>query len=296
MSNLFSKTGTGRPTSLKQALEIDDGAKDFRLTVASILGSFVPKEILDDVEELALAMDADLLEMGIEDLVNYGKEAIDNANLEAPQAANAFADVANVFVVQLIDRASEYVDDKDDSASLSALDQLAKFMDDVGRVFAQLTPGVKCDPIKYNGKTKKGKLENLYAKYFKSTLTMNSILGSFTGASLENDEKNSAINRGEKLGKIVYLFDIQESKRNSIEQKATRDMMMGMTKDLVTGGGDLSKLLGGLGDNGNLSEEDAAKALSEMLGGSQMPNMPDMSDMNPEEAAGLMKESMSQVG
>lgn len=126
--------------------------------------------------------------------------------------------------------------------SLSSIDPCSK-----------TTPNAQIEPIQYNGKANKGKLENLYYYYAKSATDMKSVMGLFgelggnqvdTGTDGDTaDPVASAADKTDRLGKIQFLFNIKEGKRSSIEQRITREVMMDMTKEFSAGGGDMSKMM-----------------------------------------------------
>ena len=177
------------------------------------------------------------------------------AGLADQEATDAFAEVVNCMIAAIVDRAIETLD-MEDAVTVEALDKMVSFMDGAGGIFAQVANGCKPkEAVVYNGNAKKGKLENLYYKYAKSSMSLKNILSglstedsSSTSSDVADNEKNafqSAESKMARLQQVTQVLAIKESKKESLDMKIMREMVMSMTKG--EGLGDLSGLLGALG-------------------------------------------------
>jgi hypothetical protein len=319
LDRIFSKPGGGRPTEMNTALRSpDDPSHDYRVLVASALSSYVPASSGGVFSGTVRSEDAD---GGSAALLQSREEC----GLTEQDAANAFAEVANAMLVTVIDRAVGTLakskgSDEENKATLDALEDVADFIGGAGSIFVQTVPGAVIEPVVYNGKAKKGDLENLYLAYMRESMSLDSILSvaglagqqgkdQEQGQDVEEAAKkaqDSAADKLERLGKLQVVFNIKEAKRSSLEQKAMREMFMNMAKGEGGGGGlgDLKGMFdalqgGGSGD-GKMPDMDALNA---MLGGGAgggagggMPGgMPDIGNMDPAEVQAMSNDAISAV-
>ena len=158
-------------------------------------------------------------------------------------------------------------------ASVQALDDVSDFIRGAGAIFSQTTPSAKIEPIQYNGRYKKGKLETLYYRYAKSASCMSDMsdfisiaenlvpaedpssaeapaTGERKGegegdeeaaakaaeAALNNVQQSSE-DKADRLSKIQFLFGIKQGKRAQIESRIQREQMMQLLSGAVGAGG-----------------------------------------------------------
>ena len=186
------------------------------------------------------------------DLVLKAKSA---ASLTDQEATDAYAEVVNCMIAAIVDRAVDTLD-MDDSATIESLDKLVSFMEGAGSIFVQIANGCKPkEAVVYNGNAKKGKLENLYYKYAKSSMSLKNILSGLStdetspstdSAQNQEDALQSAEAKMARLQQVTQILAIKEGKKESLDMKIMREMVMSMTKG--EGLGDLSGLLGALGN------------------------------------------------
>ena len=295
---IFSKPGAGRITDINQVLRIDDAAQDMRLLIANTLKSYVNADLFDFDESpysKADANDDDSRAL----LVSNTMTEID---INEQDTANAFADVASAMLVTLTDKASELYEARDNDELLLALDDIAEFVRGAGSMFSKTTPTAVIEPVLYNGKAKSGKLENLYQEYLKSTMNLDSFMGALGGDAEQSDdqdqeEKAKQIEyRSNGLIRIQQVFSIKEGKRNSIEQKVTKDLLMNMVKGEGGGLGNIGDMMSALTGKGggDLGDFDMA-ALMKSMGGGEGGVPPDMANMSPEEMEALSSDATSSI-
>jgi len=293
---IFSKPGAGRITDINQVLRIDDAAQDMRLLIANSLKPYVSADLFDFEESPYSKDDAN----DDDSRASLVSNSMADFGLSSQETANAFADVASAMLVTLTDTASDLYDAKKNDALLLALDDIAEFVRGAGSMFSKTTPDAVIEPVLYNGKAKSSKLENLYLEYLKSTMSVDSFMGILGGESEEPDkdieEKSKKLEyRSNGLIRIQQVFSIKEGKRNSLEQKVTKDILMNMVKG--EGGlgniGDMMSALTGKGGNGGLGGDFDMDALMKSMGGEDMP--PDIDNMSPEELAAMSTDAMSSI-
>ena len=244
LSRIFSKPGGGRPTDLAVALKAEDErSASFRSTVASALSSYVPADIFADYG-LGAAIDRESSE---EKKASELKAELEGSGLAEQEAADAFAEVANAMLTSMTDRAAAALKNKDEEQTLVCLDDLADFIGGAGAVFTATVPGAQIEPVVYNGKTKKGQVENLYLEYLKATMSlegMMGMMGGMMGQSGDNDspedkagvdpeaaaKAEKAAERESKIGRLQQAFAIKEKKRANLESKVMKDLFMNMAK------------------------------------------------------------------
>jgi hypothetical protein len=234
-------------------------------------------------------------------------EELSFSGLSEQEAALEFSDVTNAMMVALVDRAADTADNKDESASIIALDQLALFMLKTGNLFIKALPqGIKdLKPIQYNGKAKKSKLETLYCRFMKAGMNIEDKLSSLLKDSEPTVESpviegvaKPAVDRADSILKIQFLFDIKEPKRSSLEQKLVRDLIMNTSKDAIGGGGGLSGIMNSLTGKGSTSSDFSEAAMEEMLkgvGSGDFGDIPDFKNMKPEELSAMSKDALQAV-
>lgn len=322
LDRLFQKPGGGRPTDLAKALAASDtGAQEFRGMVANALAAYVPGDLFPS---LAVASEA-LRDGGETAQAEALRAAKDDSGLGEQDAAAAFAEVANAMLVIMVDNAVSTLgsastsDDGKPSPTVSALEEVADFIAGAGSVYLQTVPGAVIDPVVYNGRAKKGDLETLYLAYLRDTMSLDSILGAAAGEGAGSEGEGEAVDSGdggngkpsvedkaERLGKLQVVFSIKEGKRSSLEQKAMREMFMGMAKGEGGGGmGDLGGMFEALQGKAGPGGAPDMKALEEMMAGAGMPGgagggggypgMPDLDKMDPAEAQAMSAEALKSV-
>ena len=298
---IFSKPGAGRITDINQVLRIDDAAQDMRLLIANALKPYVNADLFDFEDSPYNKADAN----DDDSRASLVSNTMAEFGLSSQETANAFADVASAMLVTLTDTAGDLYDAKKNDDLLLALDDIAEFVRGAGSMFSKTTPDAVIEPVLYNGKAKSGKLENLYLEYLKSTMSVDSFMGMLGGESEQSDkdleEKSKKLEyRSNGLIRIQQVFSIKEGKRNSLEQKVTKDILMNMVKG--EGGlgniGDMMSALtgkagdGGLGGLGGLGGDFDMDAMMKSMGDE---GMPDVDNMSPEEMAALSTDAMSSI-
>ena len=314
LSRIFSKPGGGRPTDLGVALkEEDEASASFRNTVASALGSYVPEEIFHDwdlsVIDRSYSEEKKAAEL---------KDELETSGMEEQEAADAFAEVANAMLATMTDRAAAALKEKDTEKTLEYLDDLADFVGGAGAVFSATVPGAVIEPVQYNGKTRKGQIENLYLEYLKSTMSLESLMGMMGGLMGGGEEgivdataadpakvaaAEKATEREGKIGRLQQAFAIKEKKKANLESKVMKDLFMNMAKGgegMPNLGGLMEGLMGGSGGDPAAMEE----MLKSMGGEGGMPDfsnlpdfegMPDMGNMSEEEVQAMSKDAVGAV-
>jgi len=322
LDRIFQKPGGGRPTELKVALSADlQTSRDFRAKVATALAHYVPESLFPELVDGGTWASENISRDGGEEAQAAAlRAARDDSGLSEQEAADAFAEVANAMLCSVVDSASAVLsssqsskNDNDDKAVLSALDVVADFVIGAGAVYGQTVPGAVIEPVQYNGKTKRGNIETLYYKYSKACMSLGGLLAASglapqaptpDGDGVTGTKEMSPEERQDRLGRLQTVFAIKEGKRNSLEQKAMKEVFMNMAKgEPGAGGGDLAAMMEALGGGGGKggAAGDMMGALSGMMGGGggggagaggAFDGMPDMS---PEEAAMMSAEAVKAV-
>jgi hypothetical protein len=185
------------------------------------------------------------------DLVSKAKLA---ASLSDQEATDAFAEVVNCLIIAIVDRAVETLGEQDESISVSSLDSVIEFMNNAIQYFDSVSNGCKpSEAVVYNGDAKKGKLEDLYFRYAKSAMSISNMvsnlkLGLNNETSTEEDPSDTLKSAEDKMNNLQFLtqiFAIKQGKKEQLDLKVMREMMMSMTKG--EGLEDLSGILGALG-------------------------------------------------
>jgi len=309
LSRIFAKPGAGRTTNLSDALApagTDSASQNFRYLVGSALKSYVQNSEafeswgLDDVP-------ADASE---EKKTALLKGALGESGLSEQEAADAFAEVASAMLVQLTDESVEASKgkkgDETDKNTLAKLDALAEFVGGAGAVFSSTVPNAIIEPVQYNGKARKGLLEDLYLRYCKAGMSLEGLMASMGmgGGAQEGEEgadeaakdAQTAAALSEQrvtgLPRLQQVFAIKEGKRSGLEQKAMRDMLANMAKG-EGGMGDLGGMMEAMSKGGGMPGMEGMPDLSGMPG---MEGMPEgMPDMSPEEMAAMSKDALKEV-
>eukprot|EP01040_Poterioochromonas_malhamensis_P014296 gene14296-15808_t len=325
LTRLFQKPGGGRPSDLRSALlrEKDD-TTSLRLIIGRGLMQYVSPElgrrIAKDFPALTENFPPESNDVVLQEVVSVAEEL----GLAAADTAEIFAEVTNAFVVQLVDRAVSALDGADsdndsdevDGETVAArqrervvrrLDELTNFMNDVTPLFLAVVKNTaSVEPLQYNGKASRQRLEQLFELYLKEAqgLAKQSFSFPLMGDQTAEDDasKPSAeelerlINeRNDRLAKVQFLLAIKENKRTSLEQKLMKEEIAAMSKSFgglggeggsgsSGGGGGLGDLLGGLGGLGG------GKGGFPGLGEKEMKEMNElMKNIKPEQLEEAMK-------
>jgi len=222
--NLFKKKNEkARPNNLADALLIAGPTEEFRIISSQILSKMAPETAFPDIK----GGETDSREEAIEKLL----EAKAEAQLTDNTAAEEFACIVNAMIVQLVDDASETLKG-DDLSSVTALDAVINFMDSCSSVFEAIAENPTIKPVRYNGETAKGKLENLYARY----------AFHYMGKPSEDADKLG------RLDRLQDLFNIPNSKAEKVSQQVMTKLM----QKVAAGEMDLKDL--GFGDSEGVME------------------------------------------
>ena len=194
LGRIFLKPGGGRPTSLEDALAASEETADYRRIVARALLKYAPEDCLPSLDLAPLDEGADAQE-----LISSARES---SQLTKEEGAENFASVASSMMVGLVDHVVELSETKRTSKEeieksvVEAIDQVAVFINATGELFGKLYAGITIDPVVYNGKAKRGKLENIYYIYAKSSMNVASILSQADGSG------DQLPDRVDNLGKV----------------------------------------------------------------------------------------------
>jgi hypothetical protein len=314
LGRMFRKSGEGRPTDLSSVLLTEGEPEErqlFKAAVARALLSYVPPDLNP---ELRSELGGNISIEDAKELLLRAKLA---AELDAQSAAESFADVANCVIVALIDRATTVTGKGQDAEDerVVALDVVVSTMNLMGELFECIASGAQIEPIVYNGKTRKGKIEDLYYTYAKTAMSLSGMLSAMgmggVDTSKQSDSDNSDTNdnkidseeRMKRLGQLQVVFSIRDKKKIDLENKIMRNMMMNMMKgdtdinlenllgglgEGLGGDGDISKLLEGLGGDMSNIDLDALKDMD-------MSDMGLSDNMSPEEMAKMSADAMGAV-
>lgn len=267
-ANIFKKAGGDRPLDLESALRTNDPSYGFKVTVVGNLMNYLPNNLIPAWKRYA----SDSTASTEEDQMQIVSASMEECALSVQDAANAFADIANAMLATLVDRAIITVDDNDkDDATLEAIDAIGDFVNGAGSLFSKCLSSAAIDPVIYNGKAKKSKVENLYYKYLKSTMSIANLLKSIPGVNGDNEEDNTpneesiiSEKRLEKIGLIQQVLGIKENKRSSIEQRVMREAFMNMASGSQDGSNDgILGNLKGLFDSQGKDMNDFKKMIEE---------------------------------
>lgn len=271
LTRLFQKPGGGRPSDLRSALlrEKDD-TTSLRLIIGRGLMQYVSPELGRRIAKDFPALTENFPPESNDVVLQEVEAVAEELGLAAADTAEIFAEVTNAFVVQLVDRAVSALDDSDndsdevDSEALAArqrervvrrLDELTDFMNDVTPLFLAVVKNTaSVDPLQYNGKASRQRLEQLFELYLREAqgLAKQSFSFPLMGDQTTEDDvsKPSAeelerlINeRNDRLAKVQFLLAIKENKRTSLEQKLMKEEIAAM-----------SKSFGGLGEGDERNE------------------------------------------
>ena len=303
---IFQKRSTSRPTDLGELMRVEDASSTFRAATATVLTAYLPESLglFTDVQPggiMSHSVDRETLYSGDEKRISILVTLKDEVGLESKQAADAFADVTNAMLVTLTDKCVDSLDKKGKSAeeilslTTAALDTLTDFAISAASLFGQVLPGVIIEDggIKYNGKAQRGKLETLFFNSMKGGMDMSAFAGLVNEGEEVGDKEEADLEaaasleqkRTGRLQCLQHIFSISEGKRGSLEQKAMKDMIMGMMGgEGGAGMGDLAGMLGNMG------------GMPGMPGGGMGGNgkgMPDMDDAAFEE---MMKQARQEAG
>ena len=104
-----------------------------------------------------------------------------------------------------------------------ACDDVISFMTNAGGYFSKVATGAKIEPVEYNGKVKKGKIENLFSRYAKECISIQSLLGQFgmggtpapaaggDGTAADDSAANAAAAAAEADAKMAKLDLVRNS-------------------------------------------------------------------------------------
>lgn len=308
-NRLFPKQGAGRPTTLHAALAMEDTAAEFRRSIAYTL---LP--CLSDVNK-------DLFASDLNDEDSTGSISVEvlaqdwvEAGLTQTMAAEAFADVASSMLVVLVDQAISQLglpapptptpsptSQTDNTTTttppppppvISTLDEVIGLAGLAGELFPQVVgpSATLSSPVQYNGAAKRGKVEDLFYEYYKTSMSDISAL-LMSGSSSGSDDDNSL-----KIQKLQVVLGIKEAKRNALEQKAMKDL-------LLSGGGngglgDLSGMFEALSGGAKGNSKEMAEQLKSVMGsvsGSGIDSLEDLDKMSPDELADMSKSAVDSV-
>lgn len=312
---IFKKGGTSRPTDLGEVISMDDTASSFRAATATTLTVYLPQglDLFADVQlggVLAYSAVDDSMFDSEEKRVSLLSSVM--KDLTSKEAADAFADVTNAMLVSLTDRCVDLLDKRGKTseevelATVSALDLLTEFAISAASLFGRVLPGVIIEDggIKYNGKAQKGKLETLFSNYLKTGMDMGPMKNLISDQTDDEDaESTDAVADAEKrqgrMSCLQHVFSISEGKRSSLEQKAMKDMIMGMMGGDGAAMGDLAGMLGNMGGMGGPGAKGGPQmdeaAFDEMMKKAQKDAGGGDKDMDPAEMAKMLNESLVQM-
>jgi hypothetical protein len=127
------------------------------------------------------------------------------AGLSKESAAEGFAVVASAMSVSIMDHLVGLTDDKKlpkeemEKRVVELLDQTSVFIGATGELFGQLFSGVSVEPVVYNGRSKRNKLEQVFAIYTKASMDIAAILSQAGG---QQGDTGSRDMRMDGLGKV----------------------------------------------------------------------------------------------
>ena len=321
---IFQKRSTSRPTDLGELMRVEDASSNFRAATATVLTAYLPENLglFLDVQPggiMSHSVDRETLYSGDEKRISILATLKEELGLESKQAADAFADVTNAMLVTLTDKCVDSLDKKGKSAeeilslTTAAVDTLTDFAISAASLFGQVLPGVIIEDggIKYNGKAQRGKLETLFFNSMKGGMDMSAFAGLVNegeeGDKEEADMEAAASLEQKRTGRLQclqHIFSISEGKRGSLEQKAMKDMIMGMMGgEGGAGMGDLAGMLGnmggmpggGMGGNGKGMPDMDDAAFEEMMKQARQETGNGDGDMDASEMANVLNESLGQM-
>lgn len=286
---IFGQKGEGRPKTLTEALAITDEASKFRVSVAMLLSAYVPADLWEEVFQ------EDVPRTAVMSAEELGRSWLGTGRLSQPEAAEAFAGVSNAILVQLVDRAISLLGSAPsapDSNSTSPLDEAMNVVIGVASGAGQAFPLVcgadatLSTPVQYNGNAKKGKVEDLYLVAVKDGMqgTLGALIGGNGPSGTQEEKEDPTI----KLDKLQQVLGIKQNRRDALEQRALREMVMSGMGGGGGGVGDLNGLFDALGGGKGLG--DIMGAMGEAAGGGIPGGIPgpdgaNMGDLSPEQLA-----------
>jgi hypothetical protein len=197
LDRIFQKPGGGRPTSLDDALSAAGSDLVYKQLVARALLRFAPG-VYTDFNLSPLEPE--------DDVTQVISSARESSGMSMQEAAESFASIASAIMVGIVDSVVELSDDrklkKEDMEKqvIASLDETARFIKATGELFGMLYTGISIEPVIYNGRVKRGKLENVYYIYAKASMNVADIL------SQANGEASSGADRMEDLGRVSDLM------------------------------------------------------------------------------------------
>ena len=324
---IFQKRSTSRPTDLGELMRVEDASSTFRAATATVLTAYLPESLglFPDMQPggiMSHSVDRETLYSGDDKRISILATLKDELGLESKEAADAFADVTNAMLVTLTDKCVDTLDKKgkspEETLSLTtaAVDTLTDFAISAASLFGQILPGVIIEDggIKYNGKAQRGKLETLFFNSMKGGMDMSAFAGLVSegeeGEKEEPDLEAAALLEQKRTGRLQclqHIFSISEGKRGSLEQKAMKDMIMGMMGgEGGAGMGDLAGMLGnmggmpgmpggGMGGGGKGMPDMDDAAFEEMMKQARQEAGDTNGDMDASEMANVLNESLGQM-
>ena len=202
LDRIFGKAGGGRPTSVVDALAGASGEElEFRRKCVQALLRFAPPGSVAD--NLKLEIGPFSPEDDAAAIISAARE---KAGLAPEAAAEGFAALASAMMVAIVDNVVALVEDKKaskedrEAAVVAALDETSTFIRATGELFGILFAGISVEPVVYNGRSKKGRLEDAYYIYAKTSMNVADILQQATsksedGAASENDIRMQNLGR-----------------------------------------------------------------------------------------------------
>ena len=198
LSRIFQKPGGGRPASLDAVLEAAQAEeRAYKQLVVRALLRYSPAS---SFARLGLAPLED------EDVVEALTAARAAAGLDDSAAAEGFAGTASAMLVDIVDRVVRVLDEGSKSknsteaaaAVVAALDETVVFIKATGDLFGRMYAGVVVEPVVYNGRAKRGRLEDAYLLYCKAAMNVADMLAQAAG---EAEAAGDA--RMEDLGRVL---------------------------------------------------------------------------------------------
>jgi hypothetical protein len=286
----------GRSTDMVEVLDAEGVSeqRQYRKSVAKTLCSGLPSSLFPELRRSSSE------NVDIDSAVKLVKDEMDNLEIEAQSAADAFAAVTSCMVVSMVDRCVDALDAAGDDAAVDALDDLMGLIGNAASIFKATVTDCTVEPVVYNGKVRKKKIESLYLAYSKKAMDLGGLLGSLTGGEGADGEAGAgagAVDRSQNLGQMQQVLGISDNRRASLDQQIMRKMIMGMAKG--EGELDLSGMLGALGGGDDGAMPDMSQLMGQ-LGGGDLGDLGDLGDfdpssMNPEDMAAMSADALQAV-
>lgn len=287
----FKKPGK-RPTTLNEALSTsDDPSHSLRQDIFSYLLSYIPQNFVDDWEDYVPRNKAS----SDDDKIALLKRKIEDSDLTIQDAAEGFADVTNAMLVKLVDTAIDFLN-KDKNATIDTLNVISDFVGGAGSLFSKSLSQATIEPVQYNGNANKGKLESLYYEFAKVSLTLNTFMNvaSKKPSDVDESESNEENVNLEKLGRIQQVLAIKDNKREGIEQKVVRELVMSAAMN--PGALDMGGFADLFGADGGVNAEEILKNIQAAGGGAPGDgSIPDFANMDPEEISRASQDAIREV-